>query len=155
MKYLLLGTVSIFVFAANVNSVVASSKFKSTVNKSTSNSTILIAEAESLASGDFVDVEHPTQGQASIIKEGNNRYLELNSDFQSDRGPALQVILHRADTVDLKLEEGDYISLGELQEFSGNQRYAIPDDIDLSEYNSVAIWCEQFNATFGYAPLTK
>ena len=155
MKYLLLGTVSILVFASNVNSVVASTKFKSTVNKSTSNSTILIAEAESLASGDFVDVEHPTQGQASIIKEGNNRYLELNSDFQSDRGPDLKVILHRAETVDLKLEEGDYISLGALQEFSGNQRYAIPDDIDLSEYNSVAIWCEQFNATFGYAPLTK
>ena len=155
MQRLLLGTVSILVFASNVNSVMASTQFESTVNRSTSNSTILIAEAESLANGDFVAVEHPTQGQASIVKEGNNRYLELNSDFQSDRGPDLKVILHRAETVDLKLEEGDYISLGALQEFSGNQRYAIPDDIDLSEYNSVAIWCEQFNATFGYAPLTE
>ncbi|MDJ0686871.1 MAG: DM13 domain-containing protein [Xenococcaceae cyanobacterium MO_188.B32] len=155
MQRLLLGTVSILVFASNVNSVMASTQFDSILNRSTISPTILIAEAESLANGDFVAVEHPTQGQASIVREGNNRYLELNADFQTDRGPDLKVILHRAETVNLKLEEGDYISLGALQEFSGNQRYAIPDDIDLSEYNSVAIWCEQFNATFGYAPLTK
>ena len=155
MQHLLLGTVSFLVFASNVNSVTASTQFESTINRSTSNSTILIARDEFLANGDFVAVEHPTEGKASIVKEGNNRYLELNADFQTDRGPDLKVILHRAKTVNLKLEEGDYISLGALQEFSGNQRYAIPDDIDLSEYNSVAIWCEQFNATFGYAPLTK
>ena len=155
MQRLLLGTVSILVFASNINSVMASTQFDSILNRSTISPTILIAEAESLANGDFVAVEHPTQGQASIVREGNNRYLELNADFQTDRGPDLKVILHRAETVNLKLEEGDYISLGALQEFSGNQRYAIPDDIDLSEYNSVAIWCEQFNATFGYAPLTK
>ena len=155
MQRLLLGTVSLLVFASNVNSVIASTQFESTVNKSTLNSTILIAEAQSLANGDFVSVEHPTQGKASIVEDGNNRYLELNADFQTDRGPDLKVILHRAETVDLKLEEGDYINLGALQDFSGNQRYEIPEDIDLSEYNSVAIWCEQFNATFGYAPLTK
>ena len=155
MQRLLLGTVSFLIFTSNVNFVIASTQFESTVNKSTTSPTILIAEAQSLANGDFVAVEHPTQGQASIVKEGNNFYLKLNSDFQTDRGPDLKVILHRSETVNLKVEEGDYVNLGALQQFSGNQLYEIPENIDLSEYNSVAIWCEQFNATFGYAPLTK
>lgn len=155
MKRLSLGTVAILVFVSNVSSVIAYTQFESNVNKSTVSPTIILAETQSLASGDFVAVEHPTQGQVNIVEDGNNRYLELSSDFQTDRGPALRVILHSAEVVDLNIEEGSYVSLGTLQEFSGNQRYEVPEDLDLSEYNSVAIWCEQFNATFGYAPLTK
>ena len=153
MQRLFIGTASLIIFATTMNSVVASTKTKSTLTKSSLNSTLLIAQ--SIANGNFVDVEHPTQGTVSIVQDGNKRYLELSSDFQSDRGPDLKVILHRAEVVDLNIEEGSYISLGELQEFSGNQRYEIPENLDLSEYNSVAIWCEQFNATFGYAPLSK
>lgn len=117
-----------------------------------SSSSLLIAE-ETATSGQFVSVEHPTQGQISVIEEDGARYLAIGEDFQSDRGPALQVILHKANTVDLKVQEGDYISLGVLQSFNGAQRYLIPEDVDLSQYQSVAVWCEEFNATFGYAPL--
>lgn len=113
----------------------------------------LVAEATQVAANQFVDVEHPTQGQVKLIEAEGKRYLELSEDFQSDRGPALEVILHRANEVGLQIQEGDYISLGVLQSFSGAQRYLIPDDVDLSQYQSVAIWCEAFNATFGYAPL--
>lgn len=153
MQRLFIGTASLIIFATTMNSVVASTETKSTLTKSSLNSTLLIAQ--SIANGNFVDVEHPTQGTVSIVQDGNKRYLELSSDFKSDRGPDLKVILHRAEVVDLNIEEGSYISLGELQEFSGNQRYEIPENVDLSEYNSVAIWCEQFNAIFGYAPLSK
>lgn len=118
---------------------------------STPSSEILLAEKSAI--GQFVPVEHPTQGQASIIEEDGKRYLELSSDFQTDAGPALEVILHNADTVALKIEEGSYVSLGALTSFNGSQRYLIPEDVDLSQYQSVAIWCQQFNATFGYAPL--
>ena len=106
-----------------------------------------------LSIGDFVPVEHLTQGQASIVEENGIRYLELSENFQTDNGPDLKVILHTADTLDLKVQEGDYINLGALEAFNGSGRYAIPDDLDLNKYSSVAIWCEQFNATFGYAPL--
>ena len=111
--------------------------------------------AESAASGQFVSVEHPTTGQVSVVEEDGVRYLEIGQDFQSDRGPALEVILHKSNTVDLKIEEGDYVSLGTLKSFNGAQRYQIPDDLDLSQYQSVAVWCQEFNATFGYAPLPQ
>ncbi len=33
--------------------------------------------------------------------------------------------------------------------------YEIPSDINLEGFQSVGIWCEKFDATFGYATLTK
>ncbi|NEQ63853.1 MAG: DM13 domain-containing protein, partial [Moorea sp. SIO4A1] len=47
----------------------------------------------------------------------------------------------------------DYVTLARLQKFSGAQRYAIPDDLNLDEFGSVAVWCRRFNITFGYASL--
>jgi hypothetical protein len=45
------------------------------------------------------------------------------------------------------------VNLGSLREFSGAQRYPIPDAINIADYSSVVIWCRMANATFGYAPL--
>ena len=118
----------------------------------TTNTSLIAAES---STGQFVSVEHPTQGRVKIIEEDGARYLEISEDFQTDRGPALEVILHKSNTVDLQIQEGDYISLGELTAFNGAQRYLIPEDVDLGQYQSVAVWCEEFNATFGYAPLAK
>ena len=114
-------------------------------------STSLIAAKTN--NGSFVAVEHPTQGGVNIIEEDGIKYLELSSDFQTDSGPALEVILHSSPTVGLKVQEGEYISLGKLKAVSGSQRYQLPQNLNLDEYQSVAIWCQEFNATFGYATL--
>ena len=153
MQRLTLGliTSSIVVLAASTNAL-ASRQYRF-VSLETPN-TFLIAE-ESAAVSQFVAVEHPTTGQVSVVEEEGVRYLEISQDFQSDRGPALEVILHKLDTVGLKVEEGNYVSLGTLKSFNGAQRYQIPDDLDLSQYQSAAIWCREFNATFGYAPLPQ
>lgn len=142
--------ITLIVGATTSTNALASEKYQP--SSQTSNTSLIAAEA---SAGQFVSVEHPTQGQAKIIEEEGAKYLEIGQDFQSDRGPALQVILHKSDTVDLQIQEGDYISLGALKAFNGAQRYPIPEDVDLEQYQSVAIWCEQFNATFGYAPLAQ
>jgi hypothetical protein len=109
----------------------------------------------SLASGSFVTIEqdHATTGQARIVTEKGQRYLEFDANFDTARGPAVEVVLHRSPAVGVKLKEGDYVSLAPLKSFTGAQRYLIPANVDLSNYKSVAIWCEEFNVTFGYAPL--
>ena len=128
----------------------------STLNKQTrtfieNTSTSLIAAKTN--SGSFVGVDHPTQGRVNIIEEDGIKYLELSSDFQTDEGPALEVILHNSPTVGTKVQEGEYVNLGTLKAVSGSQRYQIPQDLNLDEYQSVAIWCQEFNVTFGYATL--
>jgi hypothetical protein len=120
------------------------------------------AEAEpavTTKSGTFVPGEAPTSGMATIVTENGESYLELDESFQtSDQGPDLFVILHRSDDVlatteppAYPLQEGDYVILGALEEFTGAQRYPIPAEVDLDDYQSAAIWCRQFNATFGVA----
>lgn len=127
------------------------------------------AEAEPLAeapvpeastkSGTFVPGEAPTEGRAQIVTENGERYLELDESFKtSDQGPDLFVILHRSDDVlatteppAYPLQEGDYVILGALEEFTGAQRYPIPEEVNLDDYKSAVIWCRQFNATFGVA----
>ncbi|MGD1921774.1 MAG: DM13 domain-containing protein [Pleurocapsa sp.] len=96
-------------------------------------------------------VDHPTRGQVNLIEENGIKYLEISSNFKTDRGPDLKLILHNSSTVNAKVQEGDYVSLGKLQAFQGSQRYQLPQDLDINRYQSVAIWCEQFNVTFGYA----
>lgn len=109
--------------------------------------------------GDFVSGEHKTQGKVSITSNNGNSFLTLDKSFKtSNSGPDLVVILHRSDNVigstkppSYSLKKGDYVILGRLQKFSGAQTYAIPNNINLANYKSAAIWCRRFNATFGAA----
>lgn len=105
-------------------------------------------------SGQFVAAEHPTEGTARIVTENGKRYLVFDQAFMSDEGPDLFVLLHR-DQMPQTYDEQNYISLGSLQSVKGEQRYAIPDDVDLANFQSAVIWCRQFNATFGYAPFSS
>lgn len=108
-----------------------------------------------LARGSFVTVEqdHPTQGTARIVEENGQRYLVFDRAFTTAQGPDVEVILYRGSQVPVNIAERDYITLAPLQSFDGEQRYAIPANLDLGEFGAVGIWCRQFNVTFGYAAL--
>ncbi|NJL21536.1 MAG: DM13 domain-containing protein [Leptolyngbyaceae cyanobacterium SM1_3_5] len=111
--------------------------------------------------GSFVDGEHPTRGMVQIVTQGGGRILELDEAFAtSTSGPDLFVILHRLPDVigsttppAYPIQEGDYVVLAPLRSYTGAQTYEIPDNINLDEFRSVAIWCRRFNATFGAATL--
>jgi Electron transfer DM13 len=103
-------------------------------------------------SGQFVTVEHATQGTAQIVTENSKRYLVLDQAFMTSEGPDLFVLLHR-EKMPHTYDAQSYISLGALQQVKGAQRYAIPDDLNLADFQSAVIWCRQFSATFAYAPI--
>jgi Electron transfer DM13 len=107
---------------------------------------------KSMVGGEFIAAEHPTKGAVAIVKENGKQYIEFSDQFKSDSGPDLFVLLHRQAKPD-QYKQADYVNLGQLQKVKGSQRYMIPADTKLSDYQSVVIWCRKFNATFGYAPL--
>ena len=111
-----------------------------------------MTEAPALASGSFVNSEHPTQGMVAIINKGGQKYLKFDRSFKSDSGPDLFVLLHRQDAPK-QYQKSDYLSLGRLQKVAGTQMYKIPAGVDVKQFKSVVIWCRKFNATFGFAPL--
>ncbi len=47
----------------------------------------------------------------------------------------------------------DHVELGRLKGEAGNQRYAIPDSVDLSRHGTVVLWCVPFTVRIGVAPL--
>lgn len=66
------------------------------------------------------------------------------------------VILHRSDAPPTYgIKKQDYASIARLQKTSGNQRYAIPNNVPSADFKSVAVWCRKFNATFCYAALSS
>ena len=110
--------------------------------------------------GTFVSGEKSTQGNIRLITNNGKSSLELEPNFKTSNGPALVVILHKSDNIlettqppNYPLQESDYLVLAPLQKNNGAQSYSIPNNIDLADYQSVAIWCRQFNATFGTAVL--
>ena len=119
-------------------------------------------ESEASRSGSFVAGEHPTQGLARIVTRNGQSVLELDQNFKtSEMGPDLVVVLHRSSDVlgsttppAYPLKKDDYTFVAPLQKFSGAQQYPIPETVKVSDYQSVAIWCRKFNATFGAAKLS-
>jgi Electron transfer DM13 len=114
-------------------------------------------------SGTLAAGEHDTQGMVQIVTQAGHAFLKLDQSFKtSNQGPDLVVILHRSPNIlsstkppSYALKAGDYVVLAPLQKFSGVQQYAIPDSVDLADYQSAAIWCRKFNATFGAAKLSS
>ncbi|MGB3641348.1 MAG: DM13 domain-containing protein [Rivularia sp. (in: cyanobacteria)] len=106
------------------------------------------------SSGAFINAEHPTKGTASIIIENGKKYIQFDNQFKSDNGPDLFVILHKDDKLpNTGIKQADYTTIAALKSTSGTQKYEIPENVDVSNFKSLAIWCRRFNATFGYAVL--
>jgi hypothetical protein len=118
-------------------------------------------QTQILKSGTFESGEHKTTGTVHLVKAEDGRYyVELDKDFKTDKGPDLFVVLHRSpDLIKMtqapnhSLTAGEYVMLSPLVQTKGFQRYILAGNMNPEDFNSVAIWCRQFNATFGAATL--
>ncbi len=77
------------------------------------------------------------------------------SNFETSNGPAVQVYLvASADATDSDtVKSAGFVSLGPIKGSKGDQNYDLPENVDLSKYRSVTVWCARFNVNFGTAPL--
>jgi hypothetical protein len=101
-----------------------------------------------VAAGSFIhaDPSDPNHyGSGGVTLYGN--LLHLEQDFEVGPGPKYHVYLvPEADvTPDTRVEETMFVDLGRLKAFTGGQNYPVPKGLDLTDYNSVVIWCEQIN----------
>ncbi|MBF2083900.1 DM13 domain-containing protein [Thermoleptolyngbya sp. C42_A2020_037] len=108
-----------------------------------------------LVAGVFKAAEAPTTGNARIVVEGGQRYLEFDSTFSTtDQALDLHVVLDTdANPPQSYSNLGRFVNLGSLHSTTGSQRYPIPDSVNVSSFKSAVIWCRMANATIGYATL--
>ncbi|MDN5942640.1 MAG: DM13 domain-containing protein [Nitrospira sp.] len=92
---------------------------------------------------------HHAAGTASLTKDQSGHKTLNLTDIRVDQVPDGRVYLAK---------NGDYrtgIELGKLTQFSGMVDFPIPGTVNLEEYDSVVIWCKQFNVEIGRASLGK
>jgi hypothetical protein len=109
-----------------------------------------------LIEGSFVDRSHPGSGRAKVLNDGTDQRFLRFEEFETDNGPDLFVYLTRADAAaDAGAfgVDGDFVNLGRLKGNVGEQNYEIPIDVDLSQFDTVVVWCDRFSVAFTAADL--
>jgi hypothetical protein len=108
-----------------------------------------------VVTGQFRDADdlHRGSGTATIYElEDGSRVLRFE-EFEVTNGPDLHVYLVPAENAGDEVSVEGYVDLGELKGNIGDQNYEIPADVDVSEFQSVVIWCEPFAVVFSVASL--
>lgn len=95
------------------------------------------------------DKLHQASGTARIIQAGGKTYVRFEDDFTVTNGPDLFVHLGKNGKYDANA------NLGRLKGNEGSQNYEIPENIDISQYSEVWVWCRAFSVPFGKALLTQ
>lgn len=110
-----------------------------------------------VARGTFIhadpsDKVHWGRGGVSVFSD----LVHLEANFEVGPGPKYHVYLvPDADiTPSFPVDETMFVDLGRLKAFSGGQNYAVPAGVNLSEFKSVVIWCEQFGVLISPATLS-
>lgn len=95
-------------------------------------------------SGTFVggDDAHPAAGSFQISEGEAGRVLSFSEDFSTRRGPDLFVWLVQGDDTENRAV------VGRLRSARGAQTYTLPEEVDLSAYDRVLVWCRAFGVLF-------
>jgi hypothetical protein len=111
-------------------------------------------EPQVVASGSFIDIDpiHGAVGTATIYQLPDGSHVLRFEDFRSKNGPDLHVYLSTEAPKSTFAGLGaDEVHLGSLKGNVGNQNYEIPADVDVSQYQSVVIYCRPFHVVFSSA----
>lgn len=106
-----------------------------------------------LLTGAFVKQE--VTGTGGFTLDAASGVLKLSDDFSVPSGPDLFVILSGATDVQLDYRQFSAqvlttpkLNLAPLQNVQGGQTYQIPAGTDLSQFNTVIVWCETYSVAF-------
>ncbi len=109
-----------------------------------------------VATGTFIhanpsDPVHWGRGKVSVYE----KTVFLEPDFEVGPGPKYHVYLVPKAGIRTNADMSDvmFVDLGRLRAFEGSQRYPIPAGVNLKNYPSVIVWCEQFSVLISPADL--
>ncbi len=108
-----------------------------------------------LSSSEWISLGHPGTGTVLVYRQPDGSHVIRFEDLAVSNGPDLLVILSASSLVNDQnaYSAVEYLSLGDLKGNKGNQNYEVPADVNLEDYQTVAIWCRRFNYTFNAADI--
>jgi Electron transfer DM13 len=100
---------------------------------------------------------HETKGRATVYRAQDGTMNLRLTDFSTSNGPDVHVVLTEDSDPGLKNnvpgQALQSIEVGMLKGNEGNQEYKLPANVDLTRFDTVAIYCVRFRAVFGTARL--
>ena len=102
------------------------------------------------------DSLHRGWGWIQIVEYEWIKRIVFWEDFKVTNAPDMYIYLVKGKSIETKeafeLAEKKY-KLTRIQQFSGYQVYDIPSDVDISEYQSLVLWCDAFSVYMSSANL--
>ncbi len=112
-------------------------------------------DSETLASGEWTKKSFKSSGSWEIYQTDGKTFVKLSSDFRTRNAPDLKIFLSplSADaTTGSNATDGSYL-VAELSSNAGEQVYEIPASVNLADYMSILIHCEQYSKLWSAAEL--
>ena len=103
------------------------------------------------ATGTFEKKSFKIKGSWTLTKVDGQQVIRFNDDFKTKNGPDLKLFLSKKTVGNLsKSPTFDApLSLGLIDSNKGAQEYALPAGVNLDDYESILIHCEQYNKLWG------
>ena len=114
-----------------------------------------VASAQTVESGQFYSILHPTAGTATIFRMNDGTRVLRFTNFSTSNGPDVHVYMVASDDAKdaAAVQQAGFIDLGVIKGNIGDQNYTLDSDLDLAKYRAVSIWCKRFSVNFGAAAL--
>ncbi len=114
-----------------------------------------VSVAQELPSGDFVKKKKKLKGSYEVVQRGAKTFIVFSDDFRAANGPDLKIFLSPTAVSDVtgKTAVNGSINIGELKSTKGIQEYEIPASVNLSDYASVLVHCEEYSVLWGGSDL--
>lgn len=107
-----------------------------------------VAAAENVNAAEakpFTNVAMKTSGNWSIETREDGTYIVLADNFKTRGAPDLKIFLHTLQADDVENDNAAQgLFVAELKGKKGAQEYKIPANVNLSDYKSIVIHCEQY-----------
>lgn len=106
-------------------------------------------------SGEFERRSKRLQGDWAFEQRDGKTFIVLSEDFRAARGPDLKIFLSPLayGEVTGTTAVNGAINIGELKKTRGVQEYELPADINVADYQSILVHCEQFAVLWGGSDL--
>jgi hypothetical protein len=100
------------------------------------------------------DLLHNSSGEWSVVRVGNQLFLQSSEDFRSSPGPDYHVYISSKPAIKDNDEfSNQQIEVGRLKKPNGASFYLLKTE-NIEDVNSMLIWCKQFKEYIGSADLT-
>lgn len=101
------------------------------------------------------DLIHNSSGSWSLVRVGQQLYLQSGEDFRSSPGPDYHVYVSHGPAIkDNDKFSGRQVEVSRLAKPNGASYYLLKSS-DENEVSSILIWCKQFKEYIGSADLTS